>query len=141
MKTARSIEVIEALTNDARNDAQRVLYALLTGTKLRRPAARSAWQSRGSSENPRGTLKEATEVNHEEFAERAGRRLEAVADRLEGDAGRLGIDGEALKTKARAQELRVGALLVRDEAVAVAREEREAPTLMIAENLSLEAQG
>jgi hypothetical protein len=141
MKTARSIEVIEALTNDARNDVQRVLYALLTGTKLRRPAARSAWQSRGSSENPRGTLKEATELNHEEFAERAGRRLEAVADRLEGDAGRLSIDGEALKTKARAQELRVGALLVRDEAVAVAREEREAPTLMIAENLSLEAQG
>ena len=87
MKTTRSIEVIEALTNDARNDVQRVLYALLTGTKLRRPAARSAWQSRGSSENPRGTLKEATEVNHEEFAERAGRRLEAVADRLEGDAG------------------------------------------------------
>ena len=48
MKTTRSIEVIEALTNDARNDAQRVLYALLSGTKLRRPAARSAWQSRGS---------------------------------------------------------------------------------------------
>ena len=80
-------------------------------------------------------------MNHEEFAERAGRQLEAVADRLEGDAGRLGIDGDASKTKARAQELRVGALLVRDEAVAVAREEREAPTLMIAENLSLEAQG
>ena len=80
-------------------------------------------------------------MKHEEFAERAGRRLKEVADRLEGDAGRLGIDGEALKTKARAPELRVGALLVRDEAVAVAREEREAPTLMIAENLSLEAQG
>jgi hypothetical protein len=42
---------------------------------------------------------------------------------------------------ARAQELRVAALLVRDEAVAVAREEREAPTQMVAENLSLEAQG
>src|SRR5215212_12109082 len=96
MKTTRSIAVIEALTNDARNDARRVLYALLTGTKLRRPAARSAWQSRGSSENPRGTLKEATELKHEEFAERAGRRLEAVADRLEGDAGRLGIAFEAV---------------------------------------------
>jgi hypothetical protein len=141
MKTTRSIEVIEALTNDARNDAQRVLYALLTGTKLRRPAARSAWQSRGSSENPRGTLKEATELKHEEFAERAGRRLEAVADRLEVEGKDLRIAGEASKITARAQELRVAALLVRDEAVAVAREEREAPTLMIAENLSLEAQG
>jgi hypothetical protein len=27
--------VIEAMTNDARNDAQRALYALLTGPKLR----------------------------------------------------------------------------------------------------------
>jgi hypothetical protein len=37
--------------------------------------------------------------------------------------------------------MRVAALLVRDEAVAVAREEPEAPTQMIAEKLSLEAQG
>ena len=80
-------------------------------------------------------------MKHEAFAERAGRRLEAVADRLEDDAGRLGIDGEASKTKARAQELRVAARLVREEAVAVAREEREVPTQSIAENLSLEAQG
>lgn len=80
-------------------------------------------------------------MKHEAFAERAGRRLEAVADRLEDDAGRLGIDGEASKTTARAQELRVAALLVREEAVAVAREEREVPTQSIAENLSLEAQG
>jgi hypothetical protein len=81
-------------------------------------------------------------MKHEAFAERAGRRLEAVADRLEGDAGRLGIDGEALKTKARAQELRVGALLVREEAAAVGREEeREPPTQKIAENPPLEAQG
>jgi hypothetical protein len=80
-------------------------------------------------------------MKHEAFAEQAGRRLEAVADRLEDDAGRLGIDGEASKTKARAQELRVAARLVREEAVAVAREEREVPTQMIAENLSLEAQG
>ena len=78
---------------------------------------------------------------HEQFAERAGRRLEAVADRLEGESKRLGIDGEASKTKARAQEMRVAALLVRHEAVAVGREEREAPMQMIAENLSLEAQG
>jgi hypothetical protein len=80
-------------------------------------------------------------VKHERFAQRAVRRLEAVADRLEGEGQRPGIDGEASKTKARAQELRVAALLVRDEAVAVAREERETPTQMIAENLSLEAQG
>ena len=80
-------------------------------------------------------------MKHERFAERAGRRLEAVADRLEGEGKRLGLDGEASKTKARAQEMRVAALLVRDEAVAFAREEREAPTQMIAENLSLEAQG
>jgi hypothetical protein len=33
MKTTRSIEVIEDMTNDARNDAQRALYALLTGPK------------------------------------------------------------------------------------------------------------
>ena len=80
-------------------------------------------------------------MKHEAFAERAGRRLEAVADRLEDDAGRLGIDGEASKTTARAQELRVAARLVREEALAVAREEREVPTQSIAENLSLEAQG
>jgi hypothetical protein len=80
-------------------------------------------------------------VKHEQFAQRAGRRLEAVAERLEDDIRSLGINGEASKTKARAQEMRVAALLVRDEAVAVGREEREAPTQMIAENLSLEAQG
>jgi hypothetical protein len=80
-------------------------------------------------------------VKHERFAQRASRRLEAVADRLEGEAKGLGIDGEASKTKARAQELRVAALLVREEAVAVAREQREAPEEKIAENLSLEAQG
>jgi hypothetical protein len=81
-------------------------------------------------------------MKHEAFAERAGRQLEAVADRLEGDAGRLGIDGEASKAKARAQELRVGALLVREEAAAVVREEeREPPTQKIAENPPLEAQG
>ena len=81
-------------------------------------------------------------MKHEAFAERAGRRLEAVAGHLEDDAGRLGIDGEASKTTARAQELRVAALLVREEAAAVVREEeRKPPTEKIAENLSLEAQG
>ena len=64
-----------------------------------------------------------------------------MADRLEGEAGRLGVDGEASRTKAWAQELRVAALLVRDEAAAVAREEQEPHARMVAENLSLEAQG
>ena len=129
------------MTNDASNDAQRALYVLLTGPKLRRPAARNARQNRGSSENPRGTLKEATEVNHEEFAERAGRRLKEVADRLGVEGRRQGIDREASETKARAQEMRVAAHLVRDFAMAVAQEECETPKEMIAENLSLEAQG
>jgi hypothetical protein len=80
-------------------------------------------------------------VKHEQFAERAGRRLEAVADWIGGEGKRPGIDVEASKMKARAQEMKVAALLVRDEAVAVAREEREVPTQMIAKNLSLEAQG
>ena len=81
-------------------------------------------------------------MKHEAFAERAGRRLEAVADRLEDDTRSLGMDGEASKTTARAQELRVAALLVREEAAAVVREEeREPPTEKIAQNLSLEAQG
>jgi hypothetical protein len=79
-------------------------------------------------------------VKHEEFAERAGRRLEAVAERLEADTRRLGINGEASKTTARAQELRVAALLVREEAVAH-EEEREPPIEKIVENPPLEAQG
>jgi hypothetical protein len=81
-------------------------------------------------------------MKHEAFAERAGRRLESVADRLEDGTRSLGMDGEASKTTARAQEMRVAALLVREEAAAVVREEeREPPTEKIAENLSLEAQG
>jgi hypothetical protein len=69
--------------------------------------------------------KEATNMNHEEFAQRAARRLEAVADRTEEETRRLGIDGEASGTKARAQEMRVAAFLVREEALAVS--EKEAP--------------
>ena len=80
-------------------------------------------------------------MRHEEFAERAGRRLEATASRLEGEGKRLGIDGEVSKIAARARELRVAALLVHEEAATVDREEREAPRKKIAENLSLEAQG
>ena len=57
-------------------------------------------------------------MKHEEFAEKTGRRREAVPDRLEGEGKRLGIDGEASGITARAQELGVAALLlVREEAV------------------------
>ena len=58
-------------------------------------------------------------MRHEEFAERAEGRLEEAADRLEGEARALGVHGEASKTKVRAGELRVAALLVREEAEAV----------------------
>jgi hypothetical protein len=53
MKTTRSIEVIDAMTHDARNDAQRALYALLTGLK-----ARTRSEERGRVEAPRRTLEE-----------------------------------------------------------------------------------
>ena len=60
-------------------------------------------------------------MRHEEFARRAQRRLKETADRLEGEARELGIHGGASKTEARAGELRVAALLVREEAEAVSR--------------------
>lgn len=61
------------------------------------------------------------EKEKEEFAERAARRLEAVANRLEEESRRRGVDDETL---ARAQELRVGAFMVRDEAKVAARGEQ-----------------
>ena len=76
-------------------------------------------------------------MTHEEFARRAEWRLLEAADRLEGEARDLGIHGETSKT--RAGELRVAALLVREEAEAVGREERR-PTAEVAENPPLEAQ-
>ncbi len=79
------------------------------------------------------------EVRHEEFAHRAEGRLLEAADRLEGDARDLGVHGDASKTQARAGELRVAALLVREEAEEVAREERR-PAAEVAENPPLEAQ-
>lgn len=80
-------------------------------------------------------------MRHEAFAKRAERRLEAVADRLEDEGRRLGIEGEASKTTARAQELRVAALLVREEATAVGREEREPTVEEIAANPPLGSAG
>jgi hypothetical protein len=64
-------------------------------------------------------------MKHEEFARRVARRLEAVADRTEEEAQRLGIDSEVSGTRTRAQEMRVAAFLVREEALAVS--EAEAP--------------
>ena len=62
-------------------------------------------------------------MRHEEFAHRAEGRLLEAADRLEGAARDLGVHGDASKTQARAGELRVAALLVREEAEAVSRSE------------------
>ena len=54
----------------------------------------------------RETTQELIRVRHEEFAHRAKRRLEEVADRLEGEARGLGLHGGASKTAARAAVLR-----------------------------------
>jgi hypothetical protein len=81
-------------------------------------------------------------MNHEQFARRAARRLEVVADRTEEEARSLGIDGEASGTRTRAQEMRVAAFLVREEALTVS--EAEAPPAGSPETLAeappLEAQ-
>ncbi len=57
-------------------------------------------------------------MRQDKFAQRAARRLEAVANRLE-EESRLGADDKIL---ARAQELRMAAFMARDEAEAVTRE-------------------
>jgi len=80
-------------------------------------------------------------VGYEDFAERAGRRLDSMADRLDREAKRPGTEDEPTSTKPRVQGLRVAAQLVRDEAAAVGREERETTREKIAENLYLEARG
>ncbi|HET7273443.1 MAG TPA: hypothetical protein VFI90_20410 [Rubrobacter sp.] len=63
-------------------------------------------------------------MDHQRFAERTARRLELVADRLEGEHREYGDDAEVL---ARAKELRVAAHLVRAESEVVSRSEGEAP--------------
>ena len=63
-------------------------------------------------------------MDHERFAERAARRLELVADRLEEERRQYGADGDVL---ARAKELRVAAHLVRAESEVVSRSEGEDP--------------
>jgi hypothetical protein len=61
-------------------------------------------------------------MRHEEFAEQTAKRLEAVADKLEEEGRRLGIHGAV---SARAGEMRLAALLTREEAGAVTHAERE----------------
>ena len=63
-------------------------------------------------------------MDHERFAERAVRRLEMVADRLEEECRQYGADGDVLP---RAKELRVAAHLVRAESELVSRSENETP--------------
>jgi hypothetical protein len=62
-------------------------------------------------------------MEHEEFARRAAWRLEAVANCTEEEARRLGIHGEASGRRARAQQMRLAALLVREEPLAVSEAE------------------
>jgi hypothetical protein len=135
-----------ATTSDISNDSRRVLYILLADAEGGGPTARVAEQAqdeepaevfREAQEELVGTAKErlarsevepdnesARQKAHEgiqveEFAERAARRLETVADRLEQESRRRGAGGE--KTLARAWQLRVAAFMVRDEARVVAR--------------------
>ena len=133
-------------TYDIHNDPRRVLYILLAGAEGGGPSARAAQQAQDKelAESLRRAQEDVTEAARErlaqreverekvtpqqqayegmrqdEFAERAARRLETVADRLEEESRRLGVEnGETL---ARAQELRVAAFMVRDEAEVMAR--------------------
>ena len=132
------------------NDPRRVLYIVMAGAEGGGPIARAAqqaqdevlaelvrkaqeemiemagerlaqWEAEKESA-PRETY-EGTLPDKEEFAEHAARRLEAVADRLEQESRGLGVvDGGA--TLARAQELRVAAFMVRDEAKVASRREQ-----------------
>ena len=79
-------------------------------------------------------------MKHQEFAVRAERRLEAVADRLEGEDRTPGTDGEDSKLIAPVQEPRVVALVVREEAKAVSRAEEVPQVGALAANPPLEAQ-
>ena len=62
-------------------------------------------------------------MGHEEFADRAAARLEDAAARIEADARRLGLGKEMILN--RAGELRLAALLVRDEARSVSSAEED----------------
>jgi hypothetical protein len=76
-------------------------------------------------------------MKHEEFAERAAKRLLDMADRLEEEGRRLGVNG---KVSARAKEMRVAAFMVRGEAEAITRAENEPSAEPPLKNPSLKAQ-
>lgn len=59
-------------------------------------------------------------MDHKEFAELAARHLETVADRLEEESCKRGIDG---KISERSRELRVAAQIVLNDSAEVARDE------------------
>ena len=133
-------------TYDIRDDPRSVLYVLLAGAQGGGPTARAARQAQDEklaeffpkvqeevvevarerlakreAELERETLQQQAYtglLQVEEFAERLARRLESMADRLEEESRRLGVDG---RTLARAQELRVAAFIVREEAELMAR--------------------
>ncbi len=128
-------------TYDIRDDPRRVLYVLLAGAQDGGPTARAAQQAQDEklaeifpkvqkeivdlaserlakreAELEKETLQQQAYeglLQVEEFAERAARRLEGVAEQLVEESRKLGVDG---KTLARAQELRVAAFIVREEA-------------------------
>ena len=126
-----------------RDDSRILLYLLLADAEGSGPTVRAAQQARDEAradsfrriqaqvvevakerlarrefEREKHASQEACEgVYVEEFAQRAARRLKTVADRLE-RSGSLEDDGKIL---ARAQELRVAAIMMRDEAKVVAR--------------------
>ena len=76
-------------------------------------------------------------MGHEEFADRAAARLESAAARIEADARNLGMAEEKIKN--RVGELRLAALLVRDEARSVTSAEDD-PSPASVDNPPLEAQ-
>jgi hypothetical protein len=77
-------------------------------------------------------------MQHEKFAKRVAKRLEAEADQLEEKSQWMKLD----VTAARANELRVAAHMMRDMAKALTRVENEIPSggPMVVANLPLEAQ-
>ena len=59
-------------------------------------------------------------MGHKEFAELAAQHLDAVADRLEDEGRKRGIDG---KISERSRELRVAAQIVLNDSAQVTRDE------------------
>lgn len=106
-----TVRAAQQARDEERADSFRRIQAQVVEVAKERLARREFEREKYASQ-------EANEGMHvEEFAERAARRLKTVADRLE-RSGSLEDDGKIL---ARAQELRVAAIMMRDEAKVVAR--------------------